>query len=93
MPLKSRCFLRSFCKETITGVKTFLVQYCEEQTEAGYAMVKDPLLTFNEVMSIGSDWDFGLDIDEILHGPAILIGFGFSTLAFLSLVYTRNIIP
>lgn len=42
--------------------------------------MKDPLLTFSEALSVGSDWDFGLDIDEILRGsppPLPHIGFDF----------------
>lgn len=72
--------LHSFCKVPIPVVKTYLLNYCEERTEASYTLVKDPLLAFNEALSVGSDWDFGLDLDEILRGsppPPPPIGFDF----------------
>ncbi|KAK1367947.1 hypothetical protein POM88_034039 [Heracleum sosnowskyi] len=63
-----------FCEVPIPDVKTYLLQYCEEQTQAGYTLVKDPLLAFNEALSVGSDWNFGLvDIDEILRASPIHI--------------------
>lgn len=63
-----------FCEVPIPDVKTFLLQYCEERTRDGYTLVKDPLLAFSEAMFVGSDWAFGLDIDEILRKSPIHIG-------------------
>ncbi|KAL1834533.1 hypothetical protein ACET3Z_004184 [Daucus carota] len=57
-----------FCKETILDIKAFLVQYCEDRTDAGYTMVKDPLLEFNEALNIGSDWDYDPNADEFSLG-------------------------
>lgn len=77
-------FLLSFCKETILDIKAFLVQYCEDRTDAGYTMVKDPLLEFNEALNIGSDWDYDPNADEFSLGSLMDIGLGFfiSTLKF-----------
>ncbi|XP_074334279.1 uncharacterized protein LOC141671813 isoform X2 [Apium graveolens] len=61
------CQMFDFCKISIPDVKTFLLEYCEERTQAGYTLLKDPLFAFCEALSVGSDWEYGLDIDEILR--------------------------
>ncbi|KAK1378383.1 hypothetical protein POM88_025127 [Heracleum sosnowskyi] len=62
-----------FSMETMDGVKKFLVQYCKEQREAGYTMVRDPLLAFYDALSITSDRGFSSDFDDILQGSTINI--------------------
>ncbi|KAK1367948.1 putative RWP-RK domain-containing protein [Heracleum sosnowskyi] len=63
-----------FCKESIQRVKMFLEQYCEKQKEAGYTMVKDPLLTFYQAVSVGLNWDLNIDLSDILQGSPVHIG-------------------
>ncbi|KAM7507459.1 hypothetical protein LguiA_017912 [Lonicera macranthoides] len=48
-----------FCKESISSVKQFLVQYCEERKQNGYIiMIQDPLLVFYEALCVGLDWNW-----------------------------------
>lgn len=49
----------SFCKESISSVKQFLVRYCEERKQNGYVvMTQDPLLVFYEALCVGLDWNW-----------------------------------
>lgn len=54
----------------------FLEQYCEKQKGAGYTIVKDPILTFYQAMSVGIDWNLGFDINDLdfLQGSPLHIG-------------------
>ncbi|PSR93612.1 hypothetical protein CEY00_Acc28226 [Actinidia chinensis var. chinensis] len=56
-----------FCKKSIEAVKEFLVQYCEERTQAGFTMLQDPLLIFYEALCVGLNGDKDLDIDDFLQ--------------------------
>lgn len=45
----------SFCQESISSVKQFLVQYCDDRKREGYIMLQDPLSNFYEALCIGLD--------------------------------------
>ncbi|XP_063943249.1 uncharacterized protein LOC108224673 [Daucus carota subsp. sativus] len=65
-----------FYEESIDRVRMFLEQYCEKQKGAGYTIVKDPILTFYQAMSVGIDWNLGFDINDLdfLQGSPLHIG-------------------
>ncbi|XVF10845.1 hypothetical protein REPUB_Repub07fG0218200 [Reevesia pubescens] len=49
-----------FSKMSIEDVKQFLTQYCFDRSQAGYAMIKDPLSIFYETLCVGFVWDENL---------------------------------
>ncbi|KAK4412667.1 hypothetical protein Salat_2913800 [Sesamum alatum] len=55
-----------FCKESISSVKQFLVQYCDERKREGYVMLQDPLSHFYNALCIGLDSDGSADADIFL---------------------------
>ncbi|KAL4564476.1 hypothetical protein LXL04_028540 [Taraxacum kok-saghyz] len=57
-----------FCKETVSRVKQFLLEYCKERNTGGFAMVQDPLSLFYEAVCVGLVWDDNMGtLDLIPH--------------------------
>ncbi|CAA0838037.1 Unknown protein [Striga hermonthica] len=46
-------YMFDFCLESISSVKQFLVQYCEDRKREGYVMLQDPLSNFYNALCIG----------------------------------------
>ncbi|KAK2644981.1 hypothetical protein Ddye_020176 [Dipteronia dyeriana] len=45
-----------FCKKSLEDVKNFLVQYCDERTQAGFFFMPDPLSNFYGGICVGLDF-------------------------------------
>ncbi|XP_073042548.1 uncharacterized protein [Primulina eburnea] len=58
-----------FCHESISNVKHFLVQYCEDRKKEGYILLLDPLSNFYDALCIGLDGIGGQNVD-IVRGNA-----------------------
>ncbi|KAK4388707.1 protein NLP1 [Sesamum angolense] len=56
-----------FCQESISSVKQFLVQYCDDRKREGYVMLQDPLSHFYNALCIGLDSNGSADADIFLH--------------------------
>lgn len=64
----------SFCKESISRVKEFLVEYCNGRKTNGYIMLQDPLSSFYEAICVGLDWDNNaVTGDLIIDDPGSII--------------------
>lgn len=61
------CGIFSFCQESISNVKQFLVQYCEDRKREGYIMLQDPLSNFYNALCIGLDGYGNLDAGIFLN--------------------------
>ncbi|KAL6523957.1 hypothetical protein OROMI_031052 [Orobanche minor] len=46
-----------FCQESISRVKQFLVQYCNDRKREGYVLLQDPLSNFYDALCIGLNGD------------------------------------
>ncbi|KAL3655752.1 hypothetical protein CASFOL_000148 [Castilleja foliolosa] len=46
-----------FSQESISNVKQFLIQYCDDRKREGYVMLQDPLSNFYNALCIGLDGD------------------------------------
>ncbi|KAL0330660.1 UNVERIFIED_CONTAM: protein NLP1 [Sesamum angustifolium] len=56
-----------FSQESISSVKQFLVQYCDDRKREGYVMLQDPLSHFYNALCIGLDSNGSADADIFLH--------------------------
>ncbi|XP_011081629.1 uncharacterized protein LOC105164634 isoform X1 [Sesamum indicum] len=56
-----------FCQESISSVKQFLVQYCDDRKREGYVMLQDPLSHFYNTLCIGLDSNGRADANIFLH--------------------------
>ncbi|KAI3468078.1 hypothetical protein Pfo_024741 [Paulownia fortunei] len=56
-----------FCQESISSVKQFLVQYCNDRKREGYIMLQDPLSNFYNALCIGLDGDGSPEADIFLQ--------------------------
>ncbi|KAK6119695.1 hypothetical protein DH2020_046563 [Rehmannia glutinosa] len=52
--------------ESISSVKKFLVQYCNDRKREGYIMLQDPLSNFYNALCIGLDGDYNPEADVFL---------------------------
>lgn len=59
---KNQYQMFNFGKKSLEEVREFLMRYCHEHKQAGYAMLKDPLLVFYESLCVGLNGD-----DDCLH--------------------------
>ncbi|KAK6119684.1 hypothetical protein DH2020_046573 [Rehmannia glutinosa] len=55
-----------FCQESISSVKQFLVQYCNDRKREGYVMLQDPLSNFYNALCIGLEGDHNPEADVFL---------------------------
>ncbi|KAH6804720.1 hypothetical protein C2S51_032967 [Perilla frutescens var. frutescens] len=51
-------YMFDFCKESISNVKQFLVQYCNDRKSEGYIMLQDPLSNFYNALCTGLEPGF-----------------------------------
>ncbi|KAJ4950502.1 hypothetical protein NE237_027334 [Protea cynaroides] len=57
-----------FTTHSIENVKRYLIQYCQEQRQAGYVMTRDPLSAFYDALCAGQNWDeSNIDTDDYLQ--------------------------